>query len=1247
MEETMDYSSRKLRVKRLTQAVSIALVSIATSNAAHAQQAAPDAGTTADGAPIQKVQVVATRASQQSGIERKKNAATAMDSIVAEDVGSLPDRNVGEAISRMAGIVLDRGDYGEGVTVSVRGNGADLTRVELDGQSVQSAGGTDAGATGGANSRGTEFRQLSADLIKSVDVVKGSTADMTEGALGGGIVIKTRTGLDFKKPFASLRLGGSQNSLDKKWKPDANLILANKYLDGRLGLMVNASHSTLNNEAHSMQVSQTAQQGYYRLLDFDGSPEKTYTFLPSTVNGNDLTATTPIVRTPLGGNNFLNSESPLSLITKSAGAKTKAECAALFPNFSAAQLAQIPQGSRAAALTQRGNELLTCLNQWNDYTPSNVRYFMKKEHDRKDNLDLRADFKVTDRLTVYAKGSFNRRETRIEQMTYQLGLVKNPNQLPNPLITPGYTGTVVSDDTVNGVRTAAPGSGFYTYNAPYTYSTRSNNYPFMGAVTNVDPASVLVDASHHLTRFTVSDGQAIPDQTLEFARTVSRYLQTGGTYRNNGLTAEFFFADAQSDFRRVQQRMSYTLNTGPTTFELDPSGLWGFQFPAGVNQADPAGYAALFPRTVGGAALGNTNTVFRPNYTAAQQPLRTTAAGILWLPQIRETGERTAKLDVTYMTPESIPFFKRIKAGFNLRDNFSNSWEGGAGDKMVKAPIGTYGQAGYVPGVYLPQARVDNRFEGCQNTPGSLAAGGDACRYGFSPSPDPRNGRDTTLVLTQQDFQNLIARTLTKPATGTSYFNGANGRPGILPQNWTGIDIAKAVELTNFANRNWDCVQTCTATDGKVYDQPVNKLEERIDAFYLMTDFGLDHVPFTSRALPFGLEFDGNVGVRYVRSRVHGTGTMTFQSYSKTAAYDPDDPTNSAGYVQSSIVQNTAVDAETTDVLPSLNLATWLRPDELVLRYSVAKTVARPPIQQLLPASTCIYDERAADLDSDGTQRCNGVIGNPALQARKNVNQNVSLEWYPNRDTMFSLAYFNQKGKVGQFITEGVSGGQLFAGSDLVDPQTGVKLSDLPFNYSTYVNGPVSTRNGAEFSTKTAFTFLPGLLGFTGFDANYTKVKSKHVTASIVDLLTGTPLPPARESESQYNIALWYDDGKLSARVALQGAAAWFTCISPCGQTPRELINYPAQGVNVNASTPIIYSPGSPNFKDATRFVDAKIAYRWRPDVEFFLEGRNIGNATTSNSQGPYAPLSNGVPNLLDYAYAGRRIMFGVSFRTL
>jgi predicted porin len=63
----------------------------------------------------------------------------------------------------------------------------------------------------------------------------------------------------------------------------------------------------------------------------------------------------------------------------------------------------------ARGVIQRGNELATCLNQWNDYTPSLVRNIIKREIDKRQNLDLRADFKVNNELTVYAKGSYNKR----------------------------------------------------------------------------------------------------------------------------------------------------------------------------------------------------------------------------------------------------------------------------------------------------------------------------------------------------------------------------------------------------------------------------------------------------------------------------------------------------------------------------------------------------------------------------------------------------------------------------------------------------------------------------------------------------------------------------------------------------------------------------------------------------------------------------------------------------------------------
>jgi hypothetical protein len=265
------------------------------------------------------------------------------------------------------------------------------------------------------------------------------------------------------------------------------------------------------------------------------------------------------------------------------------------------------------------------------------------------------------------------------------------------------------------------------------------------------------------------------------------------------------------------------------------------------------------------------------------------------------------------------------------------------------------------------------------------------------------------------------------------------------------------------------------------------------------------------------------------------------------------------------------------------------------------------------------------------------------LQAQKNLNQNLSFEFYPNKDTMFSAAVFKQTGIIGPAISQGVNNIPLFSGSPLIDPGTNTDLSGVPFNYSMWMNGAATTRKGLELGTKTAFTFLPWRLHYTGFDANYTKLRSVTTAQNAVDLLTGTPLPPQRESKYSYNWAVWYDDGRLSARVALQAVASYFTCIAGCTQQAA-IQNYPAVSLT---QTKFPYNPGSPNFKDTTRFIDGKISYKWRPNIEFFVEGRNLGNMTTTNSQGPYTPFADGTPNLLDYAYAGRRIMVGMNFRNL
>lgn len=134
------------------------------------------------------VTITGTRHAVMSAIERKRNALTVTDSIATEDIGQFPDKNIGEALSRITGVQIST-DFGEGNQVSIRGVQPDLNRVEINGMSLLSTE---------SSTRAADLRELPSELIKSIDVIKGVTADMTEGGLGGTVVINTNRPLDFR-----------------------------------------------------------------------------------------------------------------------------------------------------------------------------------------------------------------------------------------------------------------------------------------------------------------------------------------------------------------------------------------------------------------------------------------------------------------------------------------------------------------------------------------------------------------------------------------------------------------------------------------------------------------------------------------------------------------------------------------------------------------------------------------------------------------------------------------------------------------------------------------------------------------------------------------------------------------------------------------------------------------------------------------------------------------------------------------
>ena len=194
-------------------------------------------------------------------MERKKNAATAVDSITAEDVGNFPDQNVNEAISRVAGVALDRGDDGEGQGISVRGNGPEATRVEIDGMTVLNTNGAlSGGASAGTGGRAADLRELPAAIIKSIDVFKGTTAAMTEGSLGGSVRIETRNASRLRQTFHSVLHRRPAEFHHRQVDAERyRLMFARSFMDNRFGVIGNVNYSKFEIDLGSSTAADVGQ----------------------------------------------------------------------------------------------------------------------------------------------------------------------------------------------------------------------------------------------------------------------------------------------------------------------------------------------------------------------------------------------------------------------------------------------------------------------------------------------------------------------------------------------------------------------------------------------------------------------------------------------------------------------------------------------------------------------------------------------------------------------------------------------------------------------------------------------------------------------------------------------------------------------------------------------------------------------------------------------------------------------------
>lgn len=321
----------------------------------------------------------------------------------------------------------------------------------------------------------------------------------------------------------------------------------------------------------------------------------------------------------------------------------------------------------------------------------------------------------------------------------------------------------------------------------------------------------------------------------------------------------------------------------------------------------------------------------------------------------------------------------------------------------------------------------------------------------------------------------------------------------------------------------------------------------------------------------------GNFGVRYVETDLSSVGILSGSPVEANYKYD--------------------------DTLPALNVV--IEPaDNLLLRFAAAKTIARPSLASLTPGGTIDVSPPGFSLTS----------GNPYLDPIRSNNVDVSLEWYPYEEALFSVALFRKNiesftQRLVRTIPYSESG---FPNSLL---PAGVTPDDS-FVVTNFVNTPGGVLDGFEITLQTPFNFdfVPEALhGFGGL-VNYTKIKSEF--DYIINPNTGATVTESLIGQSPSSISgtLYYERGPFEARISSSWRDEYLTTVPA------------ASGNDVEG-------------KAATMNVDFSASYELSEKVELTFEAINLTDVYDERW------INSQRQNSLNYEHTGREFVFGVRYR--
>ena len=168
---------------------------------------------------------------------------------------------------------------------------------------------------------------------------------------------------------------------------------------------------------------------------------------------------------------------------------------------------------------------------------------------------------------------------------------------------------------------------------------------------------------------------------------------------------------------------------------------------------------------------------------------------------------------------------------------------------------------------------------------------------------------------------------------------------------------------------------------------------------------------------------------------------------------------------------------------------------------------------------------------------------------------------------------------------------------------------------------------------------------------NTSTAKSKGGDQSrAVDRLTGIILPPVKESAFYHNVSLWYDDGRINARVAYQTRDIYFQELRVEGT--NRVPGLTAPGINglgdeitSGNGTTSYFKVANPAFRSKTNSLDARASFNVTDKIQIFVEGKNLLDDTQyKHTPNEYREISPETTYRWDNTFVGRKYYVGLIY---